>query len=150
MSHKSIIKLNKFDIAVMQLHTAIDLFLHSNYICAITLAGAAEEILGKYASHTKNCTAHSLLIEGLVELYKEDPKWLNDNVVNHDRNHLKHHDSQTDDSLEIDPKFSAIVLIVRAIHNFKVCGPPLTAEMESFVEWLQANMSHVYEGKYVP
>ncbi len=43
----ALIKIKKIDIALVQLETAIDLFLYKcNYICAATLAGAAEEILG--------------------------------------------------------------------------------------------------------
>lgn len=42
--------LNKIDLAIEQLETALFLFLeHKNYVSALTLAGAAEEILGKAA-----------------------------------------------------------------------------------------------------
>jgi hypothetical protein len=143
------IKINKLDIAIVQLHTAIDLFLNqNNYICSITLAGAAEEILGNYTGSHKEIKAHTLLINGLNKLYNENDKWINDNIINYDRNNLKHHSQKNSDTLEIDPEFSAIVSIVRAVYNYKACKQQLTIEMESFVEWLQANKANLYEGIY--
>ena len=39
--------LSKISIAQMQLVEAISLFIENKFLCATTLAGAAEEILGK-------------------------------------------------------------------------------------------------------
>jgi hypothetical protein len=42
--------LEKRDIALAQLRRAIQLFRKGDFVCATTLAGAAEEILGRIAS----------------------------------------------------------------------------------------------------
>jgi len=44
------IKIKKLDIALNHLQMAIDMFLRNqDLLCVLTLAGAAEEILGQYA-----------------------------------------------------------------------------------------------------
>ncbi len=46
-------KISKEHIALIQLRTALELFNTKNYIAAITLAGAAEEILGQLSKSMK-------------------------------------------------------------------------------------------------
>ena len=60
------IKISKIDIALVHLETAIDLFLNNqNYICAATLAGAAEEILGKIVYRSKKTNSFKELCSSL-------------------------------------------------------------------------------------
>lgn len=44
-------KHDRKDIARVQLRRAIQLFKEGDYICSLTLAGAAEELLGRMSEH---------------------------------------------------------------------------------------------------
>ncbi|MBW2570609.1 MAG: hypothetical protein JRE47_14905, partial [Deltaproteobacteria bacterium] len=47
------IKIKKLDIALNYLQMAIDMFLkNQDLLCILTLAGAADDILGQYATRT--------------------------------------------------------------------------------------------------
>ncbi len=53
--------MNKKSIALHQLNRAIELFLdEKDYICSITLSGAAEEILGRMVEHECDNTSDSI------------------------------------------------------------------------------------------
>jgi len=65
-------KLSKIDAAVEQVDWAIRFFLDNQaYIPAITLAGAAEEILGRAV---QGDPSYKVLKEGLAEMLGEDGK----------------------------------------------------------------------------
>lgn len=56
------IKISKLNVAINQLQMAIDMFLENkDLFCVITLAGAAEEILGQYATRANEKTMLDLL-----------------------------------------------------------------------------------------
>ena len=60
------IKITKLNVAINQLQMAIDMFLENkDLFCIITLAGAAEEILGHYATRANEKTMMDLLCTSL-------------------------------------------------------------------------------------
>ena len=73
------------EIARLQLQTAVELFLsETNYISAITLAGAAEEIFGKMTKPIgkKNALAQRMeLAESLNEIFTEFKPLSKDDVI---------------------------------------------------------------------
>lgn len=113
----------KKDIAIAQLRKAIQLFNANEYICAVTLAGAAEEILGKIAKKRCGTTVlegESYFWDQLAEIVnrpKPDRKKVIA-VLNRTRNELKHNNSGENIFFEADFEFEAQCLIDRAIRNF--------------------------------
>ncbi len=132
------IKLTKLEIAETQLNRAIKLFLSGeDYISAITLAGASEEIIGKLL----NQRGHTNALEELVDIsQKIEKKLYGDNVsrkdyislANYYRDRLKHINDGADLFFSVD--YEAAGLIDRAISNyFKLTGNQ-TKDMVEFSE----------------
>jgi hypothetical protein len=119
-------RLTKLDAAISQLCHAIGLYLESTeLISSITLAGAAEEILGKLVKNNGGTPAHIQKAEGArslyIHLWKSDPSTkrfidLNNNT----RNELKHLCSG--EEIEVDLKTEAKRIIDRAVKNFHMLG----------------------------
>jgi hypothetical protein len=87
-------ELSKIDVAVDQLDWAIRLFLdYKAYVPAITLAAAAEEILGKAVPGR---AAFDLLKQKYAADFGYSDKVLNDDYLNKARNWLKHWNGRPD------------------------------------------------------
>ena len=111
---------HKIDIAVKQLETAIDLFIdHKDYICAITLAGAAEEILGTLIRRSGKIASMDELSNILQSKYAPELtiRQIQDQYLNKSRNSLKHANIVEEDIIEIEIYPEAISIIARAIGN---------------------------------
>ncbi len=110
-------------IAIEHLSYAIKLYLNDEYLPAITLAGAAEEILGKFVKKENKKNALSSIIE-FAKLYASamNKKVENDNQIinrsNKVRNRLKHFDSGDKEEICFIPKLEAFLIISRAIENY--------------------------------
>ncbi|MEJ6120851.1 hypothetical protein MT390_02995 [Vibrio sp. 2-Bac 85] len=133
---------NKIEIAIEQLETALDLFISGkSYVSALTLGGAAEEILGM-----------ALKIDGvknsIQELYKNYNRpgleWLNPpknwkefttNGENKVRNAVKHLSSKDDLTFEADIQDEAVWMLVRATDNYNRLGFKPTDLMHEFNGW---------------
>lgn len=120
MYHK---KLTKLEIAEAQLSHAVELYLTgSNLISAITLAGAAEEILGKLVKKKSAANALEEKIEKLCRMFmavfKEpsDPKEFVA-LQNKARDAFKH--IKDGNSVELNLENEAVKLLNRAIKNYK-------------------------------
>lgn len=75
---RTVVTLSKLDIATAQLDTAMGLYLEGrDLISAITLAGAAEEILGKLAEKAGTQSAFNETLDRLCAMHQaawaEDP-----------------------------------------------------------------------------
>lgn len=134
-------KVHKLIIAFVHLETAIRLFLdEKNYLCALTLAGASEEILGKHLKRLGAETAYSILVEGLKEDFKGkfSEKEIGQKFINFHRNELKHFDFSERATVEIDPEFEAISMILRAIINLTSLKI-MTENIKEFGSWIHQN-----------
>jgi hypothetical protein len=134
-------KIHKLRIAFVQLETAIRLFLDDkNYVCAITLAGAAEEILGTYTKKLTNENAYSLLCNDLHKTF--NGKFTKDEVgkkfINFSRNELKHFNIPEHEEVEIDLEFEAISFILRASYNI-TSHKFMTEGIKNFNKWVSEN-----------
>ena len=131
-------EISKIDAAVHQLDWAIRLFLdHKAYIPAITLAGAAEEILGK-------AVGAGAIFETLKKKFASEfsmpEKEVSRDHLNKVRNWLKHCDGRTDTEtvcLELDKE--AVQYIVRALANLATHDGSLRGEGPRFTAWLSEN-----------
>ena len=121
-----------------QLDWAIRLFLdHDAPLPAITLAGAAEEMLGKPLADQ---SAFQDLIRTFSASHGIDPKILSQQHLNKARNWLKHWSSDTDAEYEdFELEQEAIQYIARGLSNMAVLYQSLPHEGPRFLEWVKAN-----------
>lgn len=125
----------KIDAAVEQMDWAIKLLLdYQAYIPAITLAGAAEEIVGETLGEksvfsrlkAKFCAEHNL-----------PEKYISQDYLNRAKNWLKHWKGMKDNErTEIELEEEAVQYIVRALTNLVVHDRSLPSEGPRFFEWL--------------
>ncbi|WP_372825662.1 hypothetical protein [Polaromonas sp.] len=119
-------------IAEHQLLAAIKLWQDEDYLSSLTLAGAAEEILGKRLRKIGREPSFDQMKSLIVALARHDgesdPK-LEQTVgamLNDTRNALKHYDG--DESLSFDLRADCLELLERAIANYQALTGLLLAE----------------------
>ena len=129
-------KLTKIEIAEQQLLHAIELFCSGEKIVsAITLAGAAEEILGKLVARIGQANSLENEVKDQCELFEAafgrtgEPKTFRD-LENNARNELKHLGSSDDVNLDLEQE--AVSLIDRAITNFQLLRPGFNPAFQAF------------------
>lgn len=125
-------------IALEQLESALRLYSEEKaYFAAITLAGAAEEILGKLAKHQgKENSIESLKKAACMiheHLYGEklEPSVIA-NRANYARNKLKHVNPGVEPIVTLDAEEEAKDMINRAIDNYWLVKEQLSPAMEQF------------------
>lgn len=134
-------KLHKGQIAKRQLETALDLFFSEGEpLAVVTLAGAAEEVLGDLLQRRGG----DRMLDHIVHL---DRKLTGTGrsfaVVNEEvngiRNALKHAKRPEEDEVELDPTAHAVVWLSRALVNYSTWEPEgVTPRMLQFYERLQS------------
>jgi hypothetical protein len=136
-------ELSKIEAAADQLDWAIRLFLdHKAYVAAITLAGAAEELIGKPLQDRAAFKQLTLTLSALSGL---DPKSVTQEHLNKAKNWLKHWSEHTDqDRIELELDEEAIQYIVRALTNFSTYDSSSPSEGPRFWDWLQKNRSELF------
>ena len=140
-----IYELGKIDAAVDQLNWAIKLFLdHKAYVPAITLAGAAEEIIGQTLGPE---AAFNILKERLSLKTGLAPAVVSQMHLNKAKNWLKHWQDMKDaETVEIELETEAIQYIVRAATNLAGYDKSRTSETPRFFEWIQKNKKELLNG----
>ena len=140
-----IYQVSKIGAAVDQLDWAIKLFLdHKAYVPAITLAGAAEEILGEAVASE---SAFRKLMESLSSKHGIQNAVLSQEYLNKTKNWLKHWKEMKDaEYLDIELETQAIQYIVRAITNLATHDNTATSETPRFFTWLVNNRKDLIEG----
>ncbi|WGO96685.1 hypothetical protein QFX18_11570 [Saccharophagus degradans] len=131
-------------IALEQLETAIRLYEDSEeYISVITLAGAAEEILGKACREKGIRTAledvqHNFYLYRKLkfgncadEEKKKSERFISDNE-NYARNKAKHVNPVVEPTLHFSAQDEARGLLNRALSNWWALGKPYTPSMLKF------------------
>lgn len=119
--------MEKRDIAVRQLRTAAKLYNNGDYICSITLSGAAEEILGKIAKKRTNKNQLENEVDYLRSVYEyfsgsnvpSDKELIKS--INKVKNDLKHNDSGDNEWVNADFENEAVSLFIKAVKNYYDC-----------------------------
>lgn len=131
-------ELSKIDAAVDQVDWAIRLFLdHKAYVPAITLAGAADEILGRAVGSR---AAFDVLKKKFMADFDLEEKIVSQVHLNRAKNWLKHWDGRRDDEtirLELDEE--ALQYIVRALTNLAAHDASQPSEGSRFWAWMSEN-----------
>jgi hypothetical protein len=137
----SVETVNKIAVARAQLEAAIKAFLaQGDPFVVITLAGAAEEILGRTVELRGGDSAVGSLAKGAAsvhrQLYGEEiPEKQFRRRANLPRNAIKHVDSLEDLEVEFDPTEEAIDVLVRATENYALLGQPFSDTIQRFQDW---------------
>ena len=135
----------KVEIARRQLETALKLFFYGDdYFSVITLAGAAEEVLGRILeqagkeSSLKSIAKSSALMH--KALYGEErPEKEFVFLANYARNTIKHFNSLSELRVVFDPKQEAVDMLVRATDNYFALEQRESELMERFKEYYLEN-----------
>jgi len=138
-------QLSKIDAAIEQLDWAIRLFLdHQAHVPAITLAGAAEEILGKTLADS---SSFAILKKELPLKYTvPEEKSVSQDYLNKARNFLKHWDKFTDqETIILEWETEAVQYILRALANLVAYDYSLPSEAPRFIAWLSNHRSGLEE-----
>ena len=134
---------SKIDIALIQLRTAVQLYNKGNYISALTLAGASEEILGQIAkskSGTNALNDDKVWTDQIADYFKKQRPALKKiaNVRNRVKNEVKHNDTGNNDEIKHDFKFEAETFILAAKRNYELTigSMPNDKIIKSFWNWI--------------
>ena len=132
---------NQIALAAEQLDAAIELFLpERSDVSALTLAGAAEEILGwavKLAGG-ENAMQEAYAASALTHryLHHQELKWQDfADGENYARNAAKHLKKEDDRAIEVNLRHAAMWMIVRACANYDRLGLDTTDRMREFNNW---------------
>lgn len=134
--------LTKLEVATRQLDAAIRLFLEDDYLSSLTLAGAAEEILGRLSERAGLPVA----VEEIVAYHfgdtdsalsdKERRKILLE-VMNRARNATKHANDPTEAHFVVE-QVHPLQMIMRAMPMAKLLGSVPSREAE-MVAWIRTH-----------
>ena len=134
--------LSQRDVAIVQLERAIRLFLNEkDFISSVTLACAAEGILGEYIKETGE-QPHAEQLKAVLHdavLPNHTLKQINDDYVNRARNFFKHKHRALDQRFKFEPETEAICALVRSITNAALVTEAVSDSAVSFFKWLTAN-----------
>jgi hypothetical protein len=142
-------RLSRREIAKVQLIKAIDLFVTEQFIPSITLAGAAEEILGKLLQHRgeapildESFAAIQDIRRTKIGLNVMDGKPKKEIVAgwNKARNNLKHHGETDEEFVVINACDEAYWMIRRALANSKKLGVAIP-NANDFENWIVININ---------
>jgi hypothetical protein len=136
--------LSKLDAAVDQIDWAVRLFLdHRAYVPAITLAGAAEEIIGETLGEQ---SAFAQLKQRLAARSGLSEKVVSQMHLNRGKNWLKHWQGLRDEeTIHLELETEAIQYIVRALANLIAHDHSLPSEGPRFFAWIAANRKDLHE-----
>ena len=141
-------RISKSEVARTQLAEAINLFLAGKYLCAITLAGAAEEVLARLLNQQGKISVVEESFQALQHIREEvglfamsgKPKNKIFNEWNFARNMLKHH-SKTDDEFVVINLFDeAYWMIKRSLANAEKLKIPINNQLD-FDSWIVINVN---------
>ncbi|MBU1183319.1 MAG: hypothetical protein KKF00_14395 [Proteobacteria bacterium] len=115
--------MEKKGIALQQLIDSAKLYQKGRYCSALTLAGAAEEILGKIAKKRTGKNQLEDEIEYLKSIYRyfNKPSPSNKELIkriNKTKNEMKHNDKGEDLWVESDFENECVLLFVKAVKNY--------------------------------
>ena len=133
-------------LAAEQLDCALHLFLNrKSFVSALTLAGAAEEVLGRAltlqqreASLGFAYQSHNWIHEAL---HGTSLLWKNFSFKeNFARNAVKHMRELSDISIEVDIEDAALWMLVRACDNYRRLNLSPTDQMNAFDDWFNEHV----------
>lgn len=135
--------ISKLAIASEYLTRAIELYFRGNSYCsALHLAGAAQELLGKFVERSGGVSAHTSLAQGAARISGFlDPHGVPSteremkDIINRAKNRVKHMNAAGDDVIEFDPQTHAREMLDLAVSEFyQLWGDGAELEMSDEIE----------------
>lgn len=128
--------MEKKDIAVEQLKASARHYNNREYVCAITLASAAEEILGQIAktrTGTNQLENELSYLRGIYDYFSGTTPPSRELIakINSVKNNLKHNDGGENIWVEADFEFAAAELFIKAMRNYFDCYSELLNDRTS-------------------
>ncbi|WP_139191857.1 hypothetical protein [Thiocapsa roseopersicina] len=136
---------NRVELAAEQLDIALELFLNGRSdVSVLTLAGAAEEILGRSLERVAKQTTlqweYAIIAPFEDSLMRRPLEWkVFIKEKNRVRNAAKHMPTPDEMKIEADLKEEALRLLVRAYDNYRRLDLQPTERMEEFHRWFYTN-----------
>lgn len=118
--------ISKLTIASEYLTRAIELYFRDDsYFSALHLAGAAQELLGKFVERSGGVSAHTSLAQGAARISRHlnphgvpsTERQMKD-IINQAKNRVKHLNNVGDDVVEFDPQTFAREMLDLAVSEF--------------------------------
>ena len=133
-------RITKLDAAIHQLNVAIRLFLGGDYLASLTLAGAAEEILGRLCERAGKPVAVEFVVNYHLEdtdpaLPDKDRKRIIRDVLNSGRNQAKHANDPNETHFDVE-RIYPLQMIMRAVPMCKDLGVKQSAEVRQITDWI--------------
>lgn len=141
-----VLRHKRIALATEQLECALSLFLNGeSYASALTLAGAAEEVLGRALifQGKETTLTPAFQISDLINLtlHAKPLVWgkfaEQENLA---RNAMKHIREDSDFEIEVDLELAAISMLVRACDNYLRLDLAPTEQMNRFNQWFFENV----------
>jgi hypothetical protein len=123
-------------IAEIQLHAALRMWRESDFVSCITLAGAAEEILGKRLRRLGLEPSFDNIKKAVIKIAEKLGETDSNierevaNLLNQTKNELKHYEGE--DHLEFDLRADAEEMLERAIANYMMLTNNVHPEILKF------------------
>lgn len=132
---------SKLDAARVQLDRAIECFFNDDHICAVTLGGAAEDILAGLLEASGEQSPFQFLHDHYqqtcdTEITKFD---FSRQIANPARNWLKHAKEDPEIKFDITEKDS-ILMLMRAVPCYKKLTSKSTEQMNRFSQYVQTKI----------
>ena len=143
LGYQDDVSISKSEIALVQLTEAIEQFVSENFICATTLAGAAEDIFRGILNRKGEKSTVEEAADNVFELREklglkamEEAEKKNDlyNHWNKARNSYKHHNKKDEEIIRTNLFDDAYWMIRRALENAKKLDISVKNEID-FENW---------------
>lgn len=112
----------KLQVAIELLDTALELYFRGDsYFAALHLAGATDELLGKYTEKHRGQPSLAAILDAAVHFSSCNDELQRKrlaNLINGPKNSIKHFDDGTSVKIEFDPKLEAKRMLDRAMSNY--------------------------------
>lgn len=125
---------DKLDIADEMLESAIELYLdNKKYFSALHLAGAAQEIYGKWLRINGGQDFSTIMLDHAGKIFEEpiDRKAIK-KEERRPKNSIKHMDSVSDRFACINPKFDSFIAITEAVMEYLMLQRSETENIKKF------------------
>jgi len=132
-----VVKIDKLEIADEFLDQAIECYLDkSKYVTALHLAGAAQEIYGKWLRCNKGQDFSSIMMNHAETLAKEHSltfdRKAHKKADKHAKNTIKHFDNKADRFAELDPQLDSVIMLSEAVTEHIMLKRIETKNIERF------------------
>jgi hypothetical protein len=132
--------ISKLDAARIQLNHAIERFFDEDHVCAVTLGGAAEDLLAGLLQAQNKPDPFEYLHVWYQQEYKLQitKASFSRDILNAARNWLKHSKEDPDGKYDVT-KTDSIFMLMRAIPCYRKLAHQHTVQMEKFDLYLKDN-----------